>query len=377
MSSNPDHLVRRRPAAAHRALSFPIGRVAGIQIRVHVTFFLLVPLFALAGEQSGGPGALGAVGWLFVIFACVVVHEFAHCLVGRPRGLVVHEIELLPIGGVSKLENLPDDPHDELAMAIAGPLASLGIAAGAASLAVLLAEPMLPIDLFGGPLLARIAWFNLIIAGFNLLPAFPLDGGRVFRAFLEERGLTLEQATRIAARAGRSVAIALIVVGVFFDLWLVIIGVFVYFGAAAEEAATIMHVRLHDRVVGDVMLLDPVVVNAAASAAEVRAVHRRSAQRVFPVVGAQGYEGMIDAAALAGAAAATVVSALEHRDIPVVAPADDLEPCVATVVAAPGRAVAVLEGADVVGVLRIEEVEGLLSRPVPQPQRRDGMGGRS
>ena len=108
--------------------SFPIGRIAGIQIRVHVTFFLLVPLFALAGTQPGGPGAVGAIAWLVVIFACVVVHELAHCLVGRPRGLVVHEIELLPIGGVSKLENLPEDPHDELAMAIAGPLASIGIA---------------------------------------------------------------------------------------------------------------------------------------------------------------------------------------------------------------------------------------------------------
>ena len=357
--------------AAHRSLSFPIGRVAGIQIRVHVTFFLLVPLFALAGAQPGGPGEFGAIAWLVLIFACVVVHELAHCLVGRPRGLVVHEIELLPIGGVSKLENLPENPHDELAMAIAGPLASIGIAVGAASLAALVSVPLLPVDLFGGSVLTRLVWFNLLIAAFNLLPAFPLDGGRVFRAFLEERGATLEQATRIAARTGRTVAIALVIVGLFWDLWLAIIGVFVYFGAAAEEAGTIVHVRLSHRVVGDVMLIDPVVVETTTSAAALYDINRRSAQRVFPVIGANGYEGMVELAGAAAGEVDTTVARLEHRAVPVLAPSDGLEDSLPTVVQAPGRAVAVLEGSRVVGVLRFEEVEHLLREPAG-PERRAG-----
>ena len=141
--------------------SFRIGRIAGIEIRVHVTFFLLVPLFALAGAAPGGSGALAGVAWLVVIFACVLVHEFAHCLVGRPRGAVVHEIELLPIGGVSKLEHLPEDPRDEFAMAIAGPAASLGIAIVAAVVALALSLPLLPVDFLGGSILVGLVWFNL------------------------------------------------------------------------------------------------------------------------------------------------------------------------------------------------------------------------
>ncbi len=348
-----------------RSLSFPIGRVAGIQVRVHVTFLILIPLFAIAGAQPGGPGELGAIAWLFVIFACVLVHEFAHCLVGRPRGVVVHEIELLPIGGVSKLENLPDVPRDELAVAIAGPLASLAIAAVAAVLAVAFAQPLLPIDLFDGGLLARIAWFNVIIAAFNLLPAFPLDGGRVFRAVLEERGMSLERATSVAARAGRAVALALVVVGVFFDVWLVLIGLFVYFGAAAEESATFVHARFRGHVVGDLMLLEPVVVDAATSVAAFRALSRRSAQRAFPVVGTNGYEGMVQAGAGGGVDPEVPVATLEDRTAPIVTPTDELEQCLAAVATSPGRAAAVLEGSEVVGVLRVEELQHLLADPLP------------
>jgi Zn-dependent protease len=359
----------------HRSLSFPLARVAGIQIRVHVTFFLLVPLFALAGAQPGGPGELGALVWLVVIFGCVVVHELAHCLVGRPRGLVVHEIELLPIGGVSKLENLPDNPPDELAMAIAGPLASIGIAVVAAALAVLLQVPLLPVDLFGGPLLARVAWFNLLIAAFNLLPAFPLDGGRVFRAFLEEHGLSLEDATKRAARAGRAVALVLIAVGVFWDLWLAIIGVFVYFGASAEESATIVHARLGAHVVGDAMIIDPIVVTPTTSAAELHDINRRSAQRAFPVVGPRGYEGIVDADAVATrhpSARPTDAASLP----PALAPGDGLEACLPAVLGAPGRALAVLDQSRLVGLLRIEEVQHLLTQHTEVEHMRAAVGDR-
>src|SRR5438552_1343239 len=121
-----------------RAASFSIGHVAGIDIRVHLTFFLLVALFAFGSSGPGGPGVVGGLIWLVIIFACVVVHELAHSLVARHRGASVREIVLLPIGGVSKLENLPESAPDELAIAIVGPAASLGLAAGAAIVAVAL-----------------------------------------------------------------------------------------------------------------------------------------------------------------------------------------------------------------------------------------------
>ncbi len=360
--------------------SFRIGRIAGIEIRVHITFFLLVPLFALAGAAPGGSGALAGVAWLVVIFACVLVHEFAHCLVGRPRGAVVHEIELLPIGGVSKLEQLPEDPRDEFAMAIAGPAASVGIAVVAGVLAWALSLPLLPIDFLGGSILVGLFWFNLLVAAFNLLPAFPLDGGRVLRSLLERR-LDLEQATHVAARVGRWVSVAFIVVGLFWDVWLVIIGVFVYFGAAAEEAATIVHVRLQGRRVADAMLLEPRVVDVDADLDQLRELVRRSSQRVFPVVGPRGYEGLLEADSVdvdvvgLGSQAGTAAELVE-RDAPVLAATDGLEACLLSVTAAPARALAVLDGPEVVGILRVEEVEQLMTRLAREEKARVRRGRR-
>src|SRR5712691_8398989 len=127
-----------------RSASFSIGHVAGIDIRVHFTFLLLVALFALGSSGPGGPGVVGGLIWLVIIFGCVVAHELAHSLVARRRGATVREILLLPIGGVSKLENLPESPSDEFAIAIAGPAASLALAGVAALVAVGFRQPFVP-----------------------------------------------------------------------------------------------------------------------------------------------------------------------------------------------------------------------------------------
>jgi Zn-dependent protease len=349
-----------------RSSSFSIGHIAGIDIRVHVTFFLLVALFALGSSGAGGPGVVGGLIWLVVIFGCIVVHELAHSLVARSRGALVREIVLLPVGGVSRLENLPESPPDELAIAIVGPAASIALAGAAALVAVGFRQPLSPIDLYGGPLLARLVWFNLIIAGFNLLPAFPLDGGRVFRALLERR-YDLERATRLAARVGRALALTLVAVGIFVNLWFLIIGVFVYFGASAEEAATIVHLRLRGSRIADVMLLEPVVVAPTTSVADLRLLVHRSAQRAFPVVGTQGYEGMIDAAAVQhsppGYAAADLAT-----QVPFVTLSSSLEdealPLAAT---SPVQALAVADGGRIVGLLRIEDIQHLLTELEHQP----------
>ncbi|MBK5289665.1 MAG: site-2 protease family protein [Acidimicrobiia bacterium] len=235
--------------------SFPIARVAGIEVRVHLSFLVLVALFAAAAPEPGVANALLSVTWLLVIFACVIVHEFAHSLVARTRGVDVHEILLLPLGGVSKMERLPERPRDEFAIAIVGPLASFAIAAMAGALCIVTGHSLVPVDLIDGAWLARITWLNLILGAFNLIPAFPLDGGRVFRSLLE-RNQTLEAATRTATRVGHAFAVALMVIGFFFDLWLMLIGAFIYFGASAEQAATIVHIRLEGHHVADAMRVD-------------------------------------------------------------------------------------------------------------------------
>ena len=349
----------------------PIGRVAGIEIRLHWTFFLLVALLAVATTDPQSPGAVSLTAWLVLVFGSVVVHELSHCFVGRTRGVVVHEILLLPIGGISKLENLPETPNDELAIAIAGPTASAGLAVLAGCAALLLDVRMLPIDLVDGAFVARLFWFNVIVAAFNLLPAFPLDGGRVLRALLERR-YDLERATRVAALFGRTVAVVMIVAGIFFDLWLMIIGVFVYFGASAEEASTIIHLRLSGHRVSEVMLLDPLTVAPGAPVAELRELLRRSPQRVFPVVGAAGYEGMVDAPVIMRGVGETAAE-LADRDAPIVGPGDSLEDDLTPLVDTRARALAVLDAGHVVGVVRLEDVQHL----VTDGDRASGYRGRS
>jgi Zn-dependent protease len=294
------------PAVRHRA-SFPIARVSGIEIRVHLTFLLLLALFAAAGKRAGFGSAWFAVAWLLVIFGCVVLHELSHSLVARRRGATVHEIMLFPLGGISKLEHLPETPADEFAIAIAGPLASFAIGIAAGLLAVVARRDLLPIDLVQGAWLSRILWANLLIGAFNLLPAFPLDGGRV---------LDLLGATRVATRVGHALAAALVVTGLFVDVWLVLIGVFVYFGASAEEQATIIHVRLKGHQVFEIMRVD---------------LDRTGIPRSRAVV---------------------------------VGPDDELtDDLVATVAGAPDREVAVIERGEVIGVLRLEDIERLVVRP--------------
>ncbi len=306
------------PRRRHRN-SFPIARVAGIEVRVHFTFFLLLALFAYAGPAAGFDNAFMAVAWVLAVFGCVLVHEFSHCIVARRRGGEVHEILLMPLGGISKLERLPERPADEFAIAIAGPIASFGIAIAAGLACIATGRALVPIDLVAGAWFARLAWLNLILGAFNLLPAFPLDGGRVFRSLLERR-LDLESATIIATRVGHAFAAALVVVGILFDIWLALIGLFVYFGASAEQTATIVHLRLRGHRVGELMRID--------------------LDRLAPFAGLASNG---------------------------VAPNDQLsDEIVARVASAPDRQLPVVKSGQLVGVLRFEDIERLVaSAPAP------------
>jgi Zn-dependent protease len=216
--------------------SIRVARIGGIDIRMHWTFLVLVILVLWVNIGSGPSTIVGSLLWIIAVFASVLVHEYAHCVVARRRGAVVQDILLLPIGGVSQLKHMPDRPADELAIAIVGPLTSLGLAALAVAGGVVFGAHLWPPSLFAGSWFARLAWLNVLLGGFNLLPALPMDGGRVARALLERRHDRLT-ATRRAARIARILAVAMILGGVFYDVWLVLIGFFVYLGANAEEQA--------------------------------------------------------------------------------------------------------------------------------------------
>ena len=243
--------------AARRLRAPTIVTILGIPVRVHPTFLILVGLAALG--FFGPP--LGGVAWVLALFACVVAHELAHSVVANHRGIGVRDIVLLPIGGVSEMERLPDRPRDELAVAIAGPVTSLTLAALFAAMAVATGDDLGAFDLAEGSFLSRLALGNAVLAAFNAIPAFPMDGGRVLRAALATR-LGLERATRIAGTTGRALAALMAGFGILYSPWLLMIAFFVFIGGVTEEAATLVHVRLGRLTVREVMAAPPAAVDA-------------------------------------------------------------------------------------------------------------------
>lgn len=215
--------------------SVRIARIGGIDIRMHWTFVVLVVLVVWLNAGSGSASVAGGLVWIVAIFSSVLIHEYAHCVVARRRGAVVEDILLLPIGGMSQLEEMPERAADELAIAIVGPLTSFGLAALAIAGGLVFGAHLWPPTLFAGSWFARMAWLNILLGGFNLVPALPMDGGRVLRAALEEHDHDRLTATRQAGTVARILAMVMIVGGVFYDFWLVLIGLFVYMGAGAEE----------------------------------------------------------------------------------------------------------------------------------------------
>jgi stage IV sporulation protein FB len=219
--------------------SFPIGRLFGSEIRVHATFFLLLAWIGAAGWLQGGASA-AAISVIFVLalFACVVAHEFGHALVARRYGIETPDITLLPIGGLARLARMPEDPKEEILVALAGPAVNVAIWAvlvlgfGVSTDLEALAELE---DLSEG-FWARLAAVNLFLVLFNLIPAFPMDGGRVFRALLAF-AMPRVRATRYAARAGQAVAFLFGFLGLLGGSpILLLIAVFVFVAAGAESS---------------------------------------------------------------------------------------------------------------------------------------------
>ncbi len=220
--------------------SWKLGRVAGIDLRVHATFLLLVGWVALSnyfasGHQVGA--AVGGVVFILSVFGIVVLHELGHALTARRFGIRTRDITLLPIGGVAQLERMPDQPKQELLVALAGPAVNVALAAllfGAIALTG--GSVAINTDVPGtGSFLSQLFWVNVSLAAFNLLPAFPMDGGRALRAVLAMRTTSL-RATRIAARVGRAMAWVLGGLGLFFNPMLLVIALLVWMGATGEQA---------------------------------------------------------------------------------------------------------------------------------------------
>jgi Zn-dependent protease len=253
--------------------------VAGIDLYVHATFGLLLGWLLLSDLMRGKTLAVALTTTLLVVtvFACVVLHELGHALTAKRFGCRTRDITLLPIGGVARLERMPDRPAQEIAVALAGPAVNLVIAG------VLLAAS----QLVSIALLDELMWINVSLGVFNLLPAYPMDGGRVLRAVLAA-SYGQAKATAWAARVGKALALALGAVGVFTNPILVLIALFIWSGADAEARAMQVRTAVHDVKVEQAMRTELRTLAPDTPLSEAITLLESGAQDDFPVVDARG-----------------------------------------------------------------------------------------
>jgi len=313
--------------------SITIGRVAGSEIRIHLTFLILLAWFAVAGYLSGGTAAaVDTVLFVVAVFTCVVLHELGHALAARRYGIATPDITLLPIGGLARLSRMPDRPAEEIVIAIAGPLVNVVIAA-----VLLLAlgaridlAAMTSIEDAGPGFLARLAAVNVILVVFNLIPAFPMDGGRVLRALLATR-LGRRRATAIAAQIGQALAFVFGFLGLMRgNAILVFIAIFIYLAAAAEAGDVSLREAARRLPVDRAMIRAFESLGPGASVGDAADALLRTTQHEFPVVdgggrlrGFLGRGAMI--AALKATGPGTPVLDVMARDGPTVRSGQSLE----------------------------------------------------
>lgn len=271
--------------------SYPIGRLFGSELRVHATFVLLLLWVGVSAWLAEGPAAaLWNVAFVLALFACVVAHEFGHALMARRFGIATPDVTLLPIGGVARLEKMPDDPRQEIWIAVAGPAVNVVIWA---VLVVVFGAPagltgFEELDRAGSQFIASLASVNLLLLLFNMVPAFPMDGGRVFRAALEILA-GREKATSIAAIVGQSIAVLFGLLGILSgNIILVLIAFFVFAAAAAERSDTQLRsvsegIRARDAMITSYEALGPDDGLMAMSAGLLR-----TTQHEFPVLDTEG-----------------------------------------------------------------------------------------
>jgi Zn-dependent protease len=266
--------------------SWKLGSVAGIGLYVHGTFFLLVAWVGVTHWlDGGGAAALSGVAFILALFACVVLHELGHALTARRYGIRTRDITLLPIGGVARLERMPDDPRQEVWVALAGPAVNVVIAAalyGWLELSQTL-RPLATLSVSGGPFLQRLMVVNVSLVLFNLLPAFPMDGGRVLRAVLAMR-LDYTRATQVAAQVGQAMAFGFGLLGLFTNPFLLFIAFFVWIGAAQESSMVQMRSSLGGIPVSRAMLTEFRTLAPDDPAERVLELILAGSQQDFPVV---------------------------------------------------------------------------------------------
>ena len=362
--------------------SWKLATVAGIGLYVHATFFLLLAWIGITYWLAGGSAAaLSGIVFILALFACVVLHELGHALTARRYGIRTRDITLLPIGGVSRLERIPDDPRQEVWVSLAGPAVNVVIAAALYAWLLLsqTLRPLSALTMAGGPFLERLLLVNVSLAVFNLLPAFPMDGGRVLRALLAMR-MDYVRATQVSAHVGQAMALGFGLIGLFTNPFLVFIAFFVWIGAAQEASMVQMRTALSGIPVSRAMLTNFQIVAPDDAAKRVLELILAGSQQDFPVVdGGQGgrVAGVLLRSdvlkALAQRASDWRVRDVMRREFEVVDAADMLDTALARLQSCNCHTLPVTSRGALVGLLTMENVgEFLLIQSAlgrsPQPR---------
>jgi Zn-dependent protease len=360
------------------AWSFPIGTVKGTVIRIHLTFLLFLLWIGVSHYARGGQrAAVEGLVFITLLFLCVLLHEFGHVFAARRYGVQTPDVTLLPIGGVARLERIPEKPSEELVVALAGPAVNVVIAV--LLFLVLGGLPTMDdgtqVHDPGMGLLERLAWVNISLVVFNLIPAFPMDGGRVLRALLAYR-LGYARGTRIAAGIGQAVAFALGLAGLFGNPLLIFIALFVYMGAAAESNAAQMRDASRGMIASDAAETRFEGLSPTATVGD--AVERllSTSQHDFPVVdGAGRLRGVVTRddmiRALRERGPEAPVLEVMRRDVPLLHYRQPLDQAMRAMQEGKHPAVGVVDAEGrLVGLITPESLGELMMVQAARPQRR-------
>ncbi len=302
--------------------SWKLGEFRGIAVYMHATFLILIGFVVLSYWSSGHSfgKTLEGVAFVLVLFSCVILHEFGHALMAARFGIRTRDITLLPIGGVARLERMPEEPLQELWVALAGPAVNVIIALGLFAWIqfTTVFSPLEQLGVTTGSFLERVMAVNVLLVVFNMIPAFPMDGGRVLRALLA-RSLEYTRATQIAASVGQSIAMVFAFVGFFTNPFLIFIALFVWIGAAQEASMVTMKAALGGVPVRRAMMTDFRTLQVGDTLQQAIDLILATPQQDFPVLDGGQVLGILTSRdlmiALQGHGASALVQDIMRRDL--------------------------------------------------------------
>ena len=367
--------------------SLRLGRVRGIPIKIHISFLFILPFFALIFGFTFVPDVFGfrvgfgdlPIGWpeklvlgliaAVLFFAAVLLHELAHSIVAMRRGYSISGIMLFIFGGVSEIEKQPKEAIGEGTMAVVGPATSLAIGL------ILLPFWLLLRDQTGlgmtivAIMFSMMSFYNILLAGFNIIPAFPMDGGRVLRSLLAKR-MGFIPATRTAVAVGKMIAVIMAIVGFFYNIWLILIALFIYLGAREEERSTLVGLALEGVTVGRIMTREVSVVPPTMTVRELLDKIMAEKHVGYPVVDGERVVGVVTLQDAQGVPAShhydVEVDKIMSRDIITIGPDTSAEDAIQLMarrqvgrllVMEDGRLAGIVSRSDIIRTLEIRSME--------------------